>query len=124
MRKILMIAAVLLINIAAFAQQKKITGTVLNKSTKTPLEGVSVQAKSKTVITDAAGKFSIEAAQGDLITFTYVGLKTVINKVTNSTQDMSVEMEEGVKEGEQVIVVGYSSQRKRDLTGAVAVVDL
>lgn len=119
-----MIAAVLLTNIAAFAQQKKISGTVINKSTKTPLEGVSVQAKSKTVVTDAAGKFSIEAAAGDNVNFTYVAMKPVTVKVTSPDQVLSVEMEEGVKEGEQVVVVGYSSQRKKDLTGAVAVVDL
>ncbi|HRI22183.1 MAG TPA: SusC/RagA family TonB-linked outer membrane protein, partial [Panacibacter sp.] len=54
----------------------------------------------------------------------YVGMNLVTIKITGSTQNLSIEMEEGVKEGEQVVVVGYTAQRKKDLTGAVAVVDL
>jgi TonB-dependent starch-binding outer membrane protein SusC len=124
MRKVLMIAAMFFISVAVVAQQKAVTGTVTAKNTKTPLEGVSVQAKNKTVVTDATGKFSIDAAAGDNISFTYVGMKPFIAKVSNTADALSVEMEEGIKAGEEVVVVGYSSQRKKDLTGAVAVVDL
>src|SRR5258705_8584067 len=124
MRRLLFPLPFFLLGIFSFAQEKIITGVVTGKMDKTPLAGVTVQTKSKTVLTDASGKFAIEISAGDALTFSYVGMKTVTIKITNSNQSLSVEMEEGVKEGEQVVVVGYSSQRKKDLTGSVAVVDL
>jgi TonB-dependent starch-binding outer membrane protein SusC len=124
MRRLFFLLSLLLLGIFSFAQQKTITGTVTGKTDKTPLAGVSVQTKNKTVQTDASGKFSIEASSGDELIFSYVGMKPITIKITNSTQNVTVELEEGVKAGEEVVVVGYTSQRKKDLTGAVAVVDL
>ncbi len=124
MRRLFFLLPLFLLSIFSFAQQKTITGTVTGKTDKTPLLGVSVQTKSKTVLTDASGKFSIEASTGDDLTFSYVGMKPVTIKITDSDQNLTVEMEEGVSVGEEVVVVGYTSQRKKDLTGSVAVVDL
>jgi TonB-dependent starch-binding outer membrane protein SusC len=124
MRRSFFLLLLLLPGLLVFAQQKIITGTITGKLDKTPLAGVTIQSKNKTTVTDASGKFSIEVSVGDNLTFTYVGMKTVTIKITSSDQSLVVEMEEGVREGEQVVVVGYSSQRKKDLTGAVAVVDL
>lgn len=106
------------------AQQKTVAGTVTGKADRAPLVGVTIQAKNRSVQTDAAGKFSIPASAGETLTFSYVGMKPFTLKVTGAEQNVSVEMEEGAKEGEQIVVVGYTSQRKRDLTGAVAVVEL
>ena len=124
MRRLLFLFPLLSLAIVSFAQQKTITGTVTAKSDKTPLPGVSVQSKNKTVLTDVMGKFSIEAAPGDDLTLTSVGRKPVTLKVTGDNLSFAVEMEEGVKEEEIVVVTGYTAQRKKDLTGAVAVVDL
>lgn len=124
MRKALFLLPLFLMAIISFAQQKKITGTVTGKTAKTQLAGVSVQGTKNTVLTDASGKFTIDASPGDKLTFSYVGLKTVTIQVSNTTQNVSVEMEEGTAQGDEVIVVGYSSQRKKDLTGAVAIVDV
>jgi TonB-dependent starch-binding outer membrane protein SusC len=124
MRRLLFLLSLLLPAIISFAQQNTVTGTVTAKSDKTPLAGVSVQSKNRTVLTDAAGKFSIEAAPGDDLMLTSVGRKPVTLKVTANHLSFAVEMEEGVKEEDVVIVTGYTAQRKKDLTGAVAVVDL
>lgn len=124
MRKLFFLLPLLLLAVFTFGQQKTITGTVIGKTDKLPLTGVTVQAKNKAVLTDQNGKFSIESSIGDNLVFSYVGMITVTIKITNESQALSVSMEEGVKEGEQIIVVGYSTQRKIDLTGAVAVVDL
>lgn len=124
MRKSVSLLPLLLLAIFSFAQQKTITGTVTGKLDKTPLAGVSVQTKNKTVLTDASGKFSIEAATGDDLTFTYVGKKPVTVKISGNSQSVAIELEEGVKEEDVVVVTGYTSQRKKDLTGAVAVVDM
>jgi TonB-dependent starch-binding outer membrane protein SusC len=124
MRRLLFLLPLLLLAMFSFAQQKTITGTVVGKTDNVPLAGVTVTVKGKSVTTDANGKFSIEASVGDNLVFSYVGMNSVTIKITNESQNLSVELEEGVKEGEQIVVVGYSTQRKVDLTGAVAVVDL
>ena len=124
MRKLIIVFTMLLLSVCAFSQQKIITGTVSSKGTKAPLEGVSVQSGNKTVATDAKGNFSIEATPGDILTFTFVGMLPVSIKVTPETQILTIDMSEGVKEEEQVVVTGYTTQRKVDLVGAVAVVDM
>jgi len=129
MRKVFFLLPLLLLALLSYAQQKTaeqktITGTVTGKNDKDPLPGVSVQTKGKTVLTDAQGKFSIPALPGDNLTFTYVGMKPVAIRITGSTQDLAVELETEVKLGDEIVVVGYSSLKKKDLTGAVTVVDL
>lgn len=124
MKKLFFLLSFLLLAIFSFAQQKTITGTVSSKADKAPLAGVSVQTKNRTVLTDNAGKFSIEASAGDDLTFSYVGSIPVTIKVTGDNLNLTVEMEEGLKEEDVVVVTGYTTQRKVDLIGAVAVVDL
>jgi hypothetical protein len=64
MRKLQILLPMLLLALFSFAQQKIITGRVTNKTNGEPLQGVSVQAKAKTVITDADGKFLIPVSTG------------------------------------------------------------
>lgn len=113
-----------LLSVFSDAQQITISGLVTRKSDKEPLAGATIQIKNKSVLTDPMGKFTIGASIGDIITITYVGMKNISIKINNSDKILNIEMEEGVQIGEEVVVVGYSSQRKKDLTGAVAVVDL
>jgi len=122
MKKILTIITVFIAAVS-FAQQKIITGTVSSK-TKEPLQGVSVQGGNKTVTTDANGKFSIEASVGETIQLSFVGMNPLNFAVTNSTQDVNLIMEEGASTLEQIVVTGYKSERKKDLTGAVSVVNM
>ena len=96
MRKLLCLFTFLLAALFTFAQQRTIAGTVTGKSGKTPLAGVSVQTKTKTVLTDVSGKFSIEASTGDNITFSYVGMLPVTIKITGDDQSLVIEMEEGI----------------------------
>ena len=65
MRRLLFLLTFFLLGIFSFAQEKIITGVVTSKVDKTPLAGVTLQTKSKTVLTDNSGKFSIEASAGD-----------------------------------------------------------
>ena len=124
MRKVFFLLPLLLLAMFSFAQQKTITGVVTSKTGKAPLSGVTVQTKNKTVVTDNAGKFSIGGSTGENLLFSYVGMKPINVPITASTENLIVEMEDAIKQEEAVVVVGYTSQRKRDLTGAVAVVDL
>ena len=105
------------------SQAQTIKGKIVDASKKNALSGATISANNKVVVTDAAGKFTLEASAGDLITVTFVGMKPVTLKA-GGLQNLSIELEEGEKELDQFVVIGYQAQRKKDLTGAVAVVDL
>lgn len=106
---------------AALLAQQRITGHVVKSSSREPLTGVSVTTKKASATSDSTGRFVISAAPGDELTLSYVGMQTMTAK---AVADMRVEMVENQSNLDQVVVVGYTSQRKQDLTGAVAVVDM
>ncbi len=122
MRKLLFLCAILLSAISAFSQQQAITGTVYD-SDNLPLSAATVSSPQQTVATDAKGNFSVRAATGSKLTVSYVGMKTQEVTVTGQSP-LIIHLEYEVKEGEQVVVIGYQTQRKADLTGSVAVVDV
>lgn len=122
MRKLVYLIAFLLFSLCAFTQER-ITGQVVKSTNREPLVGASVTSKRSSVTTDSLGRFTIMAAAGDELTISYVGMRTSTIKVKGS-QSLSVELQEAEAQLEQVVVTGYSAQRKIDLTGAVAVVNL
>jgi TonB-dependent starch-binding outer membrane protein SusC len=124
MRKLQILLPMLLLALFSFAQQKIITGRVTNKTTGEPLPNVSVQAKNKNVLTDADGKFSIQAMVGDIINISFIGMNPIKVKVTNATSDISLGMEESNNNLNEVVVTGYTREKVVDLTGAVSVVNL
>ena len=121
MRKIAYVLTCLLLSVTVWAQTR-VTGHVIKSSTREPLAGVSISSKTGSTTTDSTGRFSIAAAQGDNLTISYVGMQTTTVKVAGT--DLAVELLESKSSLDQVVVVGYTSQRKQDLTGAVAVVDM
>lgn len=121
MRILISILTIILFSAAAYSQQKAITGIVVNKLTKAPIEGVTVQTKNETTITDASGKFGLNGKEGESVTISFVGMKTT-HFISKSSTFLTVEMEEGDNDLEQVIVTGYNTEKKKDLTGAVSVV--
>ncbi|GEP98316.1 SusC/RagA family TonB-linked outer membrane protein [Chitinophaga cymbidii] len=123
MKYCLTIIAILLTGLTSLAQQRKVTGTVTEKSTGTPLPGVSVQATNNSVISDSTGRFSITAAAGEILTFTYIGMKPSMVKVPASG-DIQVALDKDASNLNEVVVTGYQAQKKADLTGAVSVVDV
>lgn len=124
MKKMLYLLPMLLLATGVFAQQQKINGVVTSRQNKTPIPGVTVQAGSRNTMTNGEGKFSIMAAQGEELLFTYIGMKPLRVKIDAQTNNLSVEMEDNVTDLNQIVVTGYQTQRKADLTGAVAVVNM
>jgi TonB-linked SusC/RagA family outer membrane protein len=124
MKQLIYVFTLLLLGNISLAQEKIITGTVSNKSSGTPLEGVTVQSGNKTSITDATGKFSIETKVGNDMTFSFVGMKPITLKIKGNDQQLSVGMETESSQLSEVVVTGYQTQRKADLTGAVSVVNM
>ena len=105
-----------------FAQAKRVEGTV-SDSTGTPLEKVSVVVKgSKTgVVTDSWGHYSIMADQGAVLTFSFTGYNAV-SLAVGSGSVMDVSLRQTSRALDEVIVIGYGTQKKVNLSGAVGVV--
>ena len=107
----------------AFAQTKKITGKILNDESK-PISGVSVTIKGKQAgtQTNVNGEYTIDAAEGDVLVFSVTGFTSREVKVgTNSTIDLSLETK--VTELDAVVVTGYGTQKRKEVTGAVTTVN-
>jgi len=124
MRRLQLLLPLLLLTLFTQAQQNIISGTVTSKSTNEPLQGVSVQTKSKAVVTDSSGRFSIPASAGETITVSFVGMNTMTYRVTGPARRLNFSMEEGASNLNQVVVTGYKSEKKVDLTGSVSVVNM
>jgi len=126
MRKLLLICSLLILLISkGYAQSRIITGTVLDNASK-PMDAVTIVVveTQKSTLSDANGKFSITASTGQSIRFSYVGTKPILVKVTADTKVLDVVFKDAATTLNEVVVTGYTSERKKDLTGAVAVVDL
>ncbi|HKG06482.1 MAG TPA: TonB-dependent receptor [Pedobacter sp.] len=107
--------------LGGYAQQKTVSGSVTDREMKTPISGVTVKSNRQTVLTGIDGKFSLEASLNETISFSYVGMKPVSVLLTGQSE-IAVAMEYEAGNLNQVVVTGYSSQKKADLTGAVSVV--
>lgn len=101
-------------------QTKTVTGTVVDE-TGEPLIGVSVLVQGTTTgaITDFDGKFSLQASGDATLVVSYIGYKTQQIKVGNKAS-FSIVLKTDNQLLEEVVVVGYGTVKKRDLTGAVA----
>jgi TonB-linked SusC/RagA family outer membrane protein len=118
--KLAFLLLVQLLSLSVFAQQKRIEGTVTDTK-GTPLEGVTVQVKgtSAAATTDNTGKYALNAEPGATLVFTYSGLLTTEVKV-DARNVFNVTLRENPSTLENVVVVGYGTQRKVNLSGAVS----
>ncbi|MDR0733720.1 MAG: TonB-dependent receptor [Dysgonamonadaceae bacterium] len=100
----------------------QITGRVSEAATDNPLPGATVVRKGTQgyAITGAEGYYQIEAKEGDTLAFSFVGLQTVEKRV-GAAREINVSLrEDDALRLNEVVVVGYGTQRRRELTGAVA----
>jgi TonB-linked SusC/RagA family outer membrane protein len=100
-------------------QQKTITGTVKDETGLLP--GVTVTNKSdkKSVATDFDGKYSIKANEGDLVTFSFMGYATK-SVTVGQTQTINVQLTSDSKIIEEVVVVGYGTQKRKEVTSSIS----
>ena len=106
----------------ALAQQR-VSGTVTDKATGEPLVGVSVAVKGTTkgVISDVDGKYSADVASDATLVFGYLGYKDVTVGVEGRAV-INVTMESDINKLDEVVMVGYSSVKKTELSSAVTTV--
>lgn len=101
------------------AQNYRISGKVTDAADKSPLAGVTVKVSAKDgTMTDADGNYSINAKKGDALTFSFIGMASQTIKV-ESDKNINVALEEDNKSLDEVVVIGYGSVKKRDLSGSV-----
>lgn len=104
---------------AATGPKINVSGTVTSESDSEPLIGVSVLVKGTNdgVATDADGRYSLSVAKGDVLVFSYIGYKTTEVKVDRNVIDVALQ-DDNLKL-DDVVVVGYGSMKRSDLTGSV-----
>ena len=122
--KIWLLAAGLLLASAGWSQTKTVTGKVTSSADDSPLAGVSI-VKSGTetgVTTDAQGNFSIQATPADRLIISYTGfIEQQI--VVGDKSNMDVSLVAGVDKLDEVVVVGYGTRNRRNVTSAIAKLD-
>lgn len=121
---ILTVLALLTLATVTNAQNITVHGTVISATDSEPLIGASVvpEGQSATgVVTDIDGNFSISAPEGSSLVISYVGFRP---KTVKAAAHLTVALDEDSKILDEVVVVGYSTQRKVDVTGAITAVDV
>ncbi|WP_297335000.1 TonB-dependent receptor [Algoriphagus sp.] len=109
-----------LLETGAFAQSNRVNGTVVDE-TGTPIPGVSVllQGTTRGTTTDLDGKYSLEASSSEVLIFSFIGYTTVEETVGNRSI-IDIQLNPDLSELEEVVVVGYGTQKKSQLTGAIS----
>ena len=106
------------------AQNLTINGTVLDSEYKEPIPGVNIILKNTTngTITDFDGNFSIkDVPTGSILVFSYVGFIAQEIVVANAN-DLQIVLLPDIAQLDEVVVIGYGTQRKKEITGAVSIV--
>ena len=118
-RKVATLLPALLFSFCTMAQTHDVKGVVTDED-QLPMPGVNVVIKGTTAgtITGGDGAYSIQAADGDVLVFTYIGYTT--EEVTVSGNSINVKMSPDLIGLSEIVVVGYGTQRKEAVTGSVA----
>ena len=122
--KFLLVIA-LFMSYVSSSQNVDVSGIVTEASTGQPLPGVNILLKNTTrgASTDFDGKFTMEEVPlNSVLVVSYIGYVTQEITITGS-QELSIKLEEDAQSLNEVVVIGYGTQKKKEVTGAVAVLD-
>lgn len=99
-------------------KETKVTGVVVDTQGN-PVIGATVQVPGKNIgtATDLSGRFALTVDENDQLEISYIGYQTVH---TRARSNMSITLKDDLESLDEVVVVGYGTQRKRDLTGSIA----
>lgn len=109
---------------SVYAQQFSITGTVVDKSGESII-GASVQVKGtgSGTISDLDGQFTLNVSKGNVLNISYIGYRSQTVTIDGSKRNIRIELAEDAQSLDEVVVVGFGTQKKVNLTGAVTSVD-
>lgn len=118
---LLVLLSFLLIPAALYAQPREINGLVKDAATESPLPGVNVVIRGTTTgtVTNLDGEFTISVAPEDVLIFSFIGFESQEIRVRDRTE-INVSLVEEVSELDEVVVIGYGTQRKKLVTGATS----
>ena len=123
---LVLVVPLTLLAVPAQSQAQTVSGTVVSSDAGTPISGVSVAVKNSNVgtTTDASGRYSLEVSSltSDTLTFSSIGYSRQEVPV-NGQANVNVTLVPQAVSLEALVVVGYGTQQRRDVTGAVASVD-
>lgn len=124
LKKIVLILLVGFISTSVWAQTKKISGKITAEDDGKPLSGVSVTIKGKTsgTQTNTVGEFSIDAAENDVLIFSFTGYTSQEVPVTASSS-INLSMQTEASNLGEIVVVGYGTQSRRNITSAIGKLD-
>ncbi|MEP0366007.1 MAG: SusC/RagA family TonB-linked outer membrane protein [Cyclobacteriaceae bacterium] len=124
MNRSLLYVITLLLTVTVWAQERTITGTVTDAGTGETVPGASVLVKgtSSGTITDFDGKYSLSVSDNTVLQFSFVGYTAQEVEVGNRSV-INVSMELNVEELSEVVVVGYGTQDKKEITSSVVTLD-
>ncbi len=124
-RRLILLMVTLMVSFPLWAASRQVTGTITDEAGE-PLIGVSVMLdKSRTgCMTDIDGNFSLQIPEGEAtLKIVYVGYQSQQIKVAPGQNALKIVMKEDAQTLEETVVIGYGTQKKVNLTGAVASVD-
>lgn len=126
MRKLVYALLALLLSFNTWAQEKKITGRITDQDTKQPLAGATVSVKGTKIITQsgADGSFSVSVPNdASVLSISYIGMESQEIAVGGKS-DVVISLPRVGASLNEVVVTGYSTERKKDITGAVSVIKM
>lgn len=111
------------ISVQVYAQNVKVSGTVIADADKFPIIGANIVVKGTTIgtVTDVDGKFTLDVPQNSTIAVSYIGCETQEIKITG-TKTLDIVLKDNAIGLDDVVVIGYGSQRKSDMTGGIVAV--
>ena len=105
----------------SFAQEKTISGVVSDATGPVPGVNINVKGTKTGVQTDFEGKYTIKANQGDVLVISYTGMESSSVKV-GASSTINVKMQASSSQLEEVVVTGYGTQKRKEVTGAISTV--
>lgn len=120
--RILVFFSLFILQLNAFAQEITISGKVTSSRDHETLPGVSIQVKgtAKRTVTDVKGNYRITVNSKDVLLFTYIGFTPEEVPVAQARGNvLNAELNENVTQLSDVVVVGYGTQRKSDVSGSI-----
>ncbi len=106
-------------------EAKVIKGKIISEKDAMPIPGVNIAVKgtNTSTVTDFDGQYAIKATTNDVLIVSYIGYTTQEIKVGNK-QQLNISLKENLNSLDEVVVIGYGTQKKSDLSGSVGVVNM
>ena len=126
MRRLLLFCSLLMLIVSEGSAQSRLIKGVVTDNASSPVAGatVVVVGTQRATSTDANGHFQIQAANGQTLKVSFVGATPTSVVITPDSKDLQIKINYAANALNELVVTGYTSERKKDLTGSVSIVDL